>query len=59
MQEISGKTELPDSDQTGHHLHNQHGGSVFISTKDYQLGGNEDLEVSKESSMERTFLFRS
>ena len=57
VQEIGGNTDLPDSDETGHH--SQRGELVFVSTEDYSLvGRNKDFEVSKESSGKRT-LFRS
>ena len=51
IQKIGGKTELPDGDQTEHHIRSQCNGSVFISTEDYPLGdGNENFEISEKSS---------
>jgi len=37
MLEVSGKIELHDSDQTGHHIRSQRSESVFVSTEDYPL----------------------
>jgi len=60
IQEIGGKTDLPDGDQTGHHIRSQCGESVSVCTEDYLFAGrNGDFEVSEESSGERNFLFRS
>ena len=60
VQEIGGETEPPDGNQTGHHIHTQCDESVFVSTEDYILAGdNEDFEVSEESFRGRTFLFCS
>jgi len=53
VQEIGAETELTDEDQTGRHIRNQCSESVFVSTKDYHLGGgNEEFEVFEESSRE-------
>ena len=60
VQKIGGETELPDDDKIRHHIHNQRGDSVFVSTEDYSLGdSNEDFEVSEESFIEMASLFRS
>jgi len=60
VQEIGKKTDQPDGDGTGHHIHNQCGELVFISTEDYSLANrNENFEVSEESSREKTSLSRS
>jgi len=54
------KIKLPDSDQTGHHIHSQCSESAFICTEDYPLRGiNEDFMVPEESSREMASLFRS
>ena len=53
-------TELPDSDQTGHHICGQCNESIFVSTEDYQLeGDNKIFNVSEESSREKAYLFKS
>ena len=60
VQEISEETKLPNGDHTGHHIHNQHGKSVLVSTENYSLGSdNENFEVYEESFREKTSLFRS
>ena len=48
------KTELPEGDQIGHHIHSQCGVShFFVSTENYSLGGgNKDFDVSEKSFME-------
>ena len=49
IQEIGGKTDLPDGDQTGHHIRSQCGESVFLSIEDCSLGGgDEDFEDMKK-----------
>ena len=56
MQEIGGKTELPDGDRTVHHIRIQCSKSIFVSTKDYPLGSsNEHFEVPKKNSREKGF----
>ena len=60
IQKIGGKTELPDGDQTEHHIRSQRGKSVFVSTDDYPFGvDNEDFEVPEENSREGASFFRS
>jgi len=47
-------------DHIGYHFRSQYSESVFFSIEDYLLGdGNEDFEVSEESSKESASLFRS
>ena len=60
VQVIGEKIDQLDGDQTGHHIHNQCGELVFISTENYSLANrNENFEISEESSREKTFLSRS
>jgi len=60
VQEIRGKAGLPHGNQTGYHIRIQRSESIFVSTESCPLGGgNENFEVSEESSRKRTSLFRS
>ena len=53
------KTELSDSNQTGHHVLCQCSKPIFISPKNYTLGGGkENFKIPRESSRGRVSLFR-